>query len=104
MPKDNKLEPDQCVKTVESYFAVFLPDFMLRKKVNYTGWWWIEFASNENTRIIFEGDIGGHFKVIISVDGSETQLWSFDPSVNSYTKSTSANLKYQLKILKRFLS
>jgi hypothetical protein len=69
----------------------------------YTGYWWIEYG-NKETRIYFDGDIGGHFYIYVHIDNEKFGLWQFDRSVNNYSKSTKKNIIYQLEVLIKFFN
>ncbi len=104
MVENEGLNPVKSIKLVEQYFDENFKEYVLLKKTNYTGYWWLEYFNSVDIRICFDGDIGGHFSVNIFIDDTEYSLWQFDRSVNNRTQSTSGNILYQLNILKNFLS
>lgn len=104
MVNDSPLDPLECISLVETFFQNNFKKYNLLKKTNYTGYWWIEYSDTVDTKICFDGDIGGHFSIIIFIDNAEYSLWQFDRSVNNATKSTNGNILYQLDVLKRFLN
>ena len=98
------LNPQNCINVVVDYFNANLVSFNLIKSSYYTGYWWLEYANNEQNLIIyFDGDIGGHFYVKLNIFKSQYHLWQYDRSVNQRSKSTEENILYQLKILDNFL-
>ena len=104
MVKNEKLNPNDSVSVVEFFFLEQVRHYNLEKKGVYTGYWWIEYEDEKkNITINFDGDIGGHFHVYISMYGTKYSLWQYNRSVNNYTESTNENILYQLKILKQFI-
>jgi hypothetical protein len=103
MVDNRSLNPIESIGLVEKYFEDHFKDFLMLKKTNYTGYWWIEFYNNLDVNVCFEGDVSGHFSVKIFIADTENYLWQFDRSVNNSTQSTTKNILYQLDILKRFL-
>jgi hypothetical protein len=102
--KTKQLNPEDCVNLVIDFFAKVLRDFELIKSGYYTGYWWVKFRNErEYVTINFDGDIGGHFQIIIIIDNKIYYLWQYDRSVNNATISTEGNILYQLDILKHFL-
>lgn len=104
MVEKQGLNPVESIGLVEKYFEENFNDYVLLKKTNYTGYWWVEYFNGLDIRICFDGDIGGHFLVNIFLGETEYSLWQFDRSVNNRTKSTNENILYQLDTLKRFLA
>ena len=103
MVKNEKLSPGDSVSFVELFFLEQLKCYILKKKGDYTGYWWIEYEDEKkNVVIYFDGDIGGHFTIYIC--RTKYSLWQYNRSVNNYTESTSKNILYQLSILKQFLN
>jgi hypothetical protein len=102
--ENQSLNPLESIYLVEKYFEENFNGYILLKKTNYTGYWWVEYSNDLGIRICFDGDIGGHFSVKIFIAETEYSLWQFDRSVNNRTKSTNENILYQLEIIKRFLS
>jgi hypothetical protein len=102
---ENKgLNPIESIDLVEKYFEGNFNEYILLKKTNYTGYWWVEYSNNLGIKICFDGDIGGHFSIKIFIGETEYSLWQFDRSVNNRTESTKENILYQLEIVKTFLS
>ena len=104
MVKNQSLNPLDSIDLIEQYFEESFKEYVLLKKTNYTGYWWMEYFNGVDIRICFDGDICGHFSVKIFIDDTEYSLWQFDRSVNNRTQSTSENILYQLNVLKNFLS
>ena len=104
MVKNKRLAPLDSIDLVEQYFEENFKEYVLLKKTNYTGFWWMEYFNGVDIRICFDGDIGGHFSVNIFIDNTKYFLWQFDRSVNNRTQSTTENILYQLSVLKNFLS
>ena len=104
MVENQALNPLDSIGLVEQYFENNFKEYILLKKTNYTGYWWIEYFNGLDTKVCFDGDIGGHFSIKIIIGDTENYLWQFDRSVNNATKSTSKNILYQLDTLKRFLT
>jgi hypothetical protein len=104
MVNNLNLNPQDCVSLVINYFRNNFPAFKLIKEGSYTGYWWVEYA-NEDEKVLvnIDGDIGGGFSVKIFIDNTEYNLWQFDKSVNNATESNSKNIIYQLNVLKNFL-
>jgi hypothetical protein len=99
------LYPDKCIDIVLNFFSRELSNFTLSKKGYYTGYWWVEYKNEkEDIVIYFDGDIGHHFSVEITIAHTKYSLWQFNMSVNQATLSTENNILYQLDILKQFLS
>ncbi|EGV42431.1 hypothetical protein BZARG_3112 [Bizionia argentinensis JUB59] len=103
MVVNQSLNPEDNIDLVERYFEENFKEYVLIKKTNYTGYWWVEYVNGIDVKICFDGDTGGHFSVKIFIDNTEYFLWQFDRSVNSRTQSTSENILYQLKVLKIFI-
>lgn len=99
-----RLDPPDCVSLIVKYFQINFPEYKILKEGSYTGYWWVEYANeNQKLRIYFDGDIGGGFTTKIFIDQTEYSLWQFDRSVNKAVQSTEKNILYQLEVLKRFL-
>lgn len=104
MVENHKLNPEDCINIVQSYFEKNFSKFTLIKKGIYLGYWWLEYdLKQDNIIIYFDGDIGGHFSIKIYINNEEYSLWQFDKSVNKKTFSSNENIIYQLEILKAFL-
>ena len=97
------LEPQDCLRLVDQYFKREFKNFKLIKSTSYTGYGWLEYQNENNLRICFDGDIGGHFYVKIIIEKEELELWQYNRSVNNVSQSTKENILYQLSILKSFL-
>jgi len=105
MAENPKIAPSQSIELVENYFSANFKEFNLLKKNHYTGYWWVEYINTSgDVRVVFDGDIGGHFSVKIFIADTEYSLWRFDRSVNKATLSTKENILYQLGILKKFIT
>jgi hypothetical protein len=104
MVENEKIKPEDSIQLVEDYFRLNFPNFELFKKTSYTGYWWLEFITSPSIKIIFEGDVSGHFTVRMEIEKSVYYLWQYDRSVNNASLSSKANILYQLAILQRFLS
>lgn len=105
MVANKKLDTNECIAVVKDYFDKHFENFTLSKEGSYTGYWWVEYI-NQNDKLIvyFDGDIGGHFSVKITIEKTEYNLWQFDKVVNETSLSTKENIIYQLNVLKRFLT
>ena len=72
-------KPLESIDLVVKYFEENFKGYTLLKKINYTGYWWVEYSNDLGIRICFDGDIGGHFSVKIFIGETEYSLWQFDP-------------------------
>ncbi|MDR3236773.1 MAG: hypothetical protein LBT48_08655 [Prevotellaceae bacterium] len=98
------LYPKDCVNLTIQFFSKEFLEFELIKSGYYTGYWWIEYINEKEDIIIyFDGDIGGHFYVDITISNTKYSLWQFDRSVNQATYSCKKNILYQLNVLKLFI-
>jgi len=89
---------------IKVYFSKNISGFNIYKQGTYTGYWWVEYLNELNDlTVLFDGDIGGHFYVKITIDGTKFDLWQYDKSVNDATYTNERNILYQLSVLKRFL-
>lgn len=97
------LEPQECISLISHYFSANFKDFKLLKETSYTGYWWLEYLNNEDTKICFDGDVGEHFNIKIFIAGKEYALWQYDRSISQKSQSTKENILDQLSVLKSFL-
>jgi hypothetical protein len=99
------LYPQDCINLITQVFSKEFTNFELSKSGYYTGYWWVEYKNKENDIIVyFNGDIGGHFHIDITILDTKYSLWQFDKNVNKATYSCQKNILYQLNVLNRFLS
>lgn len=103
MVKECILSPKECIDLVVCFFSKEFSRFKLNKREHYMGYWIIEYINEKDKVIInFDGDIGGHFYVYITITGTKYPLWMFDRSVNQTTFSTRDNILFQLNVLNIF--
>lgn len=100
---EKKASPEESIILVKTYFTNNFKNFILKDDGHYTGYWWLEYINNEDIKICFDGDIGGHFYIKIFIAEKEYALWQYNRSVNQVSQSTKENIHYQLSVLKSFL-
>lgn len=103
MVEQHILDPEQCLLVVKKHFKKYA-NYTMTKDSFHMGYWWIEYANEgEGISVYFEGDVGGHFYIKISISGTKYDLWRFNKTVNEFSLSTKKNILYQLDVLDKFL-
>lgn len=87
-------------KIIKEFFKKNFPNYQILEETAHGPNWGMKYSKDDITISII-GDIAFYVQIII--DGDSHDLWSYDRTVNEYSKSSSENIRYQLSILKNLL-